>query len=102
MLHSAASDLGLHYLPITLLGISRLQTFEKYLKLTYFRDESIEVLLISPEKHCLIEVLVFLTCWDYLSGELMLSSRRWRRSVCVGIHIRVSRMLKFSKVCIVF
>ena len=25
-LHSAASDLGLHFLPITLLGVSRLQS----------------------------------------------------------------------------
>ena len=28
--HAAASDLGLHYLPITLLGISRLQWVKTY------------------------------------------------------------------------
>ena len=30
MLHSAASDLGLHCLPITLLGVSRLQWVNAY------------------------------------------------------------------------
>ena len=35
--HSAASDLGLHFLPITLLGVSRLQRF-KYIKPLLRRD----------------------------------------------------------------
>ena len=32
MPHSAASDLGLHYLPITFLGVSRLQWVKQYEK----------------------------------------------------------------------
>ena len=32
MLHSTASDLGLHYLPITILRVSRLQWVNKYLQ----------------------------------------------------------------------
>ena len=30
MLHSAVSDLGLHYLPITLLGVSRLKWIKTF------------------------------------------------------------------------
>ena len=39
MLHSVASDLGLHYLPITLLGVSRLQ-LDKALSYMYVSSEN--------------------------------------------------------------
>ena len=38
LLHSAASDLGLHCLPITFLGVSRLQ----------WASNSFQVLLVTP------------------------------------------------------
>ena len=39
MPHSAASDLGLHCLPIILLGVSRLQWF--YINVTVMADSSV-------------------------------------------------------------
>ena len=49
MPHFAASELGLHCLPITLLGVSRLQGLTHWVKFSV--DDTEIIFLIFPEKN---------------------------------------------------
>ena len=46
--HSAASDLGLHCLPITLLRVSRLKWVKELSVLKYLRKKKIEDYILQP------------------------------------------------------
>ena len=81
MPHIAASDLGLHYLPITLLGVSKLQWANVRVPTAYFRGEIRKYLYTSVKKKLYLEICqewqtAFLNIFYYYSDQIRLDTSR--------------------------